>query len=80
LHAYFVAGTKAVTVSERFARKLGPMAVLTGRLRVQVASWSLAGLAGLALVAALVLLGLNGSVMGAGRIGVYAVLALAVGL
>jgi hypothetical protein len=53
-----------------------------GQYRVRVATWSLGGLTGLVLVAALVLAGLNA---GAGRvsarqIGIYAVVAVAVGL
>ena len=53
-----------------------------GRYRVRVAAWSLAGLTGLVLVAALVLAGLNAGVgqMGAKQLGIYAVVAVAVGL
>jgi hypothetical protein len=52
------------------------------RYRVRVAAWSLAGLTVLVLVAALVLAGLNAeaSQVGARQIGIYAVVAVAVGL
>ncbi len=53
-----------------------------GRYRVRVAAWSLAGLTGLVLVAALVLAGLNAGAgqVGAKQLGIYAVVAVAVGL
>ncbi len=53
-----------------------------GRYRVRVAAWSLAGLTGLVLVAALVLAGLNAEAgqVGARQLGIYAVVAVAVGL
>ena len=57
-----------------------PMAVLAGRRRAQAASWALAGLAVLLSVAALVLTGLNGGHLAAGRTGTYVLLALTVGL
>jgi hypothetical protein len=57
-----------------------PMAVLAGRHRARVLSWTLTGFAALVLAAALILLGLNASRVGPGRIGLYAVLAVAVGL
>src|SRR5215469_11831476 len=52
------------------------------RYRVRVAAWSLAGLAVLVLVAALVLAGLNAEAIqvSARQIGIYAVVAVAVGL
>jgi hypothetical protein len=48
--------------------------------RVRVMSWSLAGAAVLALTAALVFLGLNTERMAASRIGIYAILAVAVAM
>jgi hypothetical protein len=48
--------------------------------RARVAAWLLAGFAALLLAAALVLLGLNGGHVEAGRIGTYGILAVAVGL
>jgi hypothetical protein len=56
------------------------MAVLAGRHRARVLSWALAGVAALVLAAALILLGLNASRAGPGRIGLYGILAVAVGL
>jgi hypothetical protein len=56
------------------------MAVLAGRHRARVLSWTLAGFAALVLAAALILLGLNASRVGPGRIGLYGSLAVAVGL
>ena len=53
---------------------------LAGQHRESVVSWSLAGATTLALAAALVLLVPNASRIDAGRIGIYAVLAVAVGL
>jgi signal transduction histidine kinase len=54
------------------------MAGLAGWRWLRVVAWSLAGLTALVLAAALVLLGLDVPVMGAGRVAVYAVGALAV--
>ena len=54
------------------------MAILAGRRWVGMAAWSLAGLPVLVLVAALVLLGLNAGRVGAGRVGIYVLLAVAV--
>jgi hypothetical protein len=53
-----------------------------GRYRVRVAAWLLAGLTGLVLVSALVLAGLNAGAgqVGAKQLGIYAVVAVAVGL
>jgi len=48
--------------------------------RAPVMSWALAGATVLALAPALVLLGLNDDQMAAGRIGTYAILAVAAGL
>jgi MFS family permease len=56
------------------------MTVLAGRHRARVLSWTLAGVAALVLAAALILLGLNASRVGPGRIGLYGILAVAVGL
>jgi hypothetical protein len=56
------------------------MTVLAGRHRARVLSWTLAGFAALVLAAALILLGLNASRVGPGRIGLYGILAVAVGL
>jgi hypothetical protein len=53
---------------------------LAGQRRESAASWSLAGATTLALAAALVLLVPNAPRIDAGRIGIYAVLAVAVGL
>ncbi len=57
-----------------------PMAIHAGRRRAQVASWALAGFAVLLMVAALVLVGLNGSRLTAGKTGTYVLLGLTVGL
>jgi signal transduction histidine kinase len=54
------------------------MAGLVGWRWLRVVAWSLAGLTALVLAAALVLLGLDVPVMGAGRVAVYVVCALAV--
>jgi signal transduction histidine kinase len=54
------------------------MAIVAGRRWVGVAAWLLAGLTALMLVAALVLLGLNADRVGAGRVGTYVLLAIAV--
>ena len=54
------------------------MAVLIGRFQTRVAAWSLTGLILTALIAALVLLTLNESVMGAGGIAAYGILAVAI--
>jgi signal transduction histidine kinase len=54
------------------------MTLLAGRRWANVAAWSLAALTVLMLVAALVLLGLNADRVGAGRVGSYVLLAVAV--
>jgi signal transduction histidine kinase len=54
------------------------MAILTSRRWAGVVAWSLAGLTVLALVAALMLVGLNADRVGAGRTGLYVLLAVAV--
>jgi hypothetical protein len=56
------------------------MAVLACRHRARALSWALAGVAALVLAAALILLGLNASRVGPGRIGLYGILVVAVGL
>ena len=56
------------------------MAIHAGQRRAQVASWALAGFAVLLLVATLVLVGLNGSRLTAGKTGIYVLLGLTVGL
>jgi signal transduction histidine kinase len=54
------------------------MTILAGRRWADVVVWSLASLMVLVLVAALVLLGLNADRVGAGRVGTYVLLAVAV--
>jgi hypothetical protein len=54
------------------------MAVLIGRFQTRVAAWSLTGLILTALIAALVLLALNESVMSTGRIAAYGIIAVAI--
>src|SRR6202023_2490016 len=60
--------------------RIRPMAVLAGPARGGLAPWAPARVAGVGLVAALVLLGLNGDHMMAGRTGAYGLLAMAVAL
>ena len=62
--------------------KMKPMAILGRGRRVRAAPWLLAGSTALITMAALVLTGLNASAgsVSAGRIGLYAILAAAVGL
>ena len=71
----------AVTFPERSERTVAFMR-RDDRYRVRVAAWSLAGLTVLVLVAALVLAGLNAGAnqVSARQIGIYAVVAVAVGL
>jgi hypothetical protein len=57
-----------------------PMAVHADRRRTSVLSWALVGFTVLVLVAALILVGLNGSHLAAGRAGTYGLLGLSVGL
>ena len=54
------------------------MTVLTDRRWVGLVAWWLAGLTVLVLVVALVLVGLNADVVGAGWVGSYVLLAIAV--
>ena len=54
------------------------MDVQSGRLQTRAAAWSLTGLILTALIAALVLLALNESVMSTGRIAAYGIIAVAV--